>query len=310
MNWIWKGRDEVTFETASDRKRNKKRKNIVRYLLAAVVLVFIAVFLIFKQYNFDLSSASGSKEIVKETTVRQEADETAPYASGNETFMFFCSDDHKSSLRFLILINFNFDDDVITVHPINVNDSVLTYRSISGTKTSSANECFISGGRGMLLEACQNYLGAEIHKYIGTTDTDFSNIVVNFPNVKVDVESNLKLNFNDDIIYLNEGIQEISDSTLLKYMYYNGRESAEQLLQAQADVAVSAIDTFIGESFIENIDVIYERVINLSDSNISTFDVRNNYDTLRYIAQENSPVKYKTELAKDDFIYDVTGEKP
>ncbi|MBQ6625629.1 MAG: LCP family protein [Clostridia bacterium] len=310
MNWIWKGRDEVIFETASDRKRNEKRKNIVRFIIAAVILVFVAVFLIFKQYNFDLSSASGSKDIVKETTVHKEADEKVPSASGNKTFMFFCSNDNKTSLRFLILVNVNLDDDVITVHPININDKVLTYRDFSGQKTSSANECFKSGGRAMLYEACQNYLGTAIDKYMGTTDSDFSNIIVNFPNVKVDVESNLKLSFNGDVLYFNEGIQEISDNNLLKYMYYNGRESTEHLLQAQADVAVSAINEFIGESFIENVDIIFERIINLSDSNISTFDVRNNYDSLRYIAQENSPIKYKTELTKDDFIYIVTGEKP
>lgn len=303
MNWIWKGRDDVIFETADDKKRKEKIRNVKRFALAAVVLLVIAVVLILKQYNFNLSAALGRGDEKKaQTTFEAEKEEIQKsYYAEQETLLFYCSDDDKSSLYFLIMMSVDLSDDTVNIHPVDVNADILPYRDFSGDIVGSASHCFSIGGSSMLVEACENYLGKPIDKFFGTTESDFANIIVNFPNIKVDLESDLRLSNGTDSIYLNKGIQEISDINLLKYLTYGGRSSTEELLSDQAKAAAAALTAFINESIVENIDVVFDRIINLSQSNVSVFDLKNHVGSLEYIAKYGSEFEYNTMLSKEDF---------
>lgn len=301
MNWIWKGRDDVIFETAEDKKRKEKIKNIKHFVLAAAVLIVVAILLILKQYNFNLSAAMGKSDAEEKTTSDSAQPDAKKYSPERKTFMLYCSDDDKTALDFLVLIHVNLSDDVVSIHPIDVNADLLTYRDFAGDAKGSASKCFSVGGSSMLLEACGNYLGKRVDKYIGTTESDFSNIIVNFPNVKVDIEGDLRLSNGTDSVYFNSGIQEISDVNLLKYLTYGGRSSTEELLEDQAKVVASAFSSFINETVVDNIDVVFDRVINLSQSNISVFDMKTHVDSLEYVALYAPEFEYKTLLSRDDF---------
>lgn len=305
MNWIWKGRDDVIFETAGDRKRKEKVKNIKRFLLAAAVLTVIAVLLILKQYNFDLSAALGRNDVKEKPTEIVTQTNEKKYSAEKKTFLFYCCDDEKTALDFLILMHVDLSQDVVHIHPVDVNEKLLTYRDFSGEVTGSASGCFKAGGSSMLTEACENYIGRKIDRFLGTTRTDFSNIIVNFPNVKVDLAEDLRLSNGVDSVYFNSGIQEISDVNLLKFLTYGGRGSTEQLLSDQAQAAASAVSCFINETSVENADVVFDRVINLSQSNISVFDLKTHIDSLEYVSKYSSEFAYKTELSKDEFAQGI-----
>lgn len=300
MNWIYKGKDDVIFDTASNKKKKEKIKNVKRFLLAAFVLILLALFLIFKQYNFDLSSASGSKKEEK-TTVEETTKRKVKYSNDQSTFLFFCSDDEKTKLEFLSAVRFDLKNDKIYIHPIDINGVNLTYRDFSGNISATPGNCFKSGGKAMLVEGCESYLGKKIDKYIGTTQTDLQNIIINFPSVKIDIEEDLTLSRNGDKVYFPKGIREISDANVFKYMTYNGRNNTEDLLKDQGKVFEAGIKGFINESFVENTDVIFERVINLSDSNISTFDVKSHKNDLEYFAGNNEKIKCEILLSIEDF---------
>ena len=307
MNWIWKGRDDVIFETAGNAKKREKIKNIKRFVIAAAVLVVLAIVLILKQYNFNISAAIGKNDKKDEeiTSSDNTNDDSPVYSVEKKTFMFFCSNDEKTALDFLILMRVDLEDDVISIHPVDVNAKSFTFRDFSGSTLASASDCFKTGGSSMLYEASENYLGKKIDKYIGTTESDFSNIIVNFPNIKVDLENELKLSKDSDSVYFNKGIQEISDVNLLKFMTYGGRSSVEDLLKDQANVAASAVTTFINETMVENAEVVFDRIINLSTSNVSVFDLKTNLNSLEYISKYGSEFEYNTLLYKDDFIKSI-----
>ncbi|MBQ7653479.1 MAG: hypothetical protein IJS17_00220, partial [Clostridia bacterium] len=146
MNWIWKGRDDVIFETAENKKRKEKIKNIKRFVTAAVVLIVIAVLLILKQYNFDLSAAMGREKPAEEATSSLEQNDAKKYSAEKKTFLFYCCNDEKTALDFLILMRIDLSDDVVNIHPVDVNAKALSYRDFAGSVTGSASNCFKTGG--------------------------------------------------------------------------------------------------------------------------------------------------------------------
>lgn len=304
MNWFFKGRNDVIFETAKDAKRHEKLKNIKRFVLAAVLLIFVAVILILKQYNFDLSSVRANNS-AEETSTTVTQKQIPKYSNDRQTFMFYCCDDDETTLKFLIYIRFDLLKDKITVHPVDISEDLFTYRNVSGTVTTSAKKCFSDGGSAMLLEAGKNYLSSQIDKYIGSDLSNFANIIVNFPNIKIDISRDLKLYDGSDVVFFDKGIQEISDNNLLKFMCYKGRESTQDMLYDQGKVAAAAVTEFINDSFSENIDVIFERVINLSQSNISVIDVKRHTKSIEYIAAHSSDIKFEIMLERDEFIKSI-----
>lgn len=304
MNWFFKGRDDVIFETAGDAKKHEKLKNIKRFVLAAVLLIFIAVILVLKQYNFDLSSVHANNDTTQEdTTVTQK--QVPKYSNDRQTFMFYCCADDEKTLKFLIYMRFDLLKDKVIVHPVDINEDLFTYKGVSGTVTASAKKCFAEGGSTMMLEASKNYLSSQVDKFIGSDVSNFANIIVNFPNIKIDISNDLKLTDGSDIVFFDSGIQEISDNNLLKFMCYKGRPSTEDMLNDQGTVAAAAVTEFINDSLVENIDVVFERIINLSENNISVIDVKKHKQSLEYIAGHSSDIKFEITLDHDEFIKNI-----
>lgn len=305
MDWLWKGKDEVTFETTKDRKRHERIKNIRRFVIAAVALAIIAAVLVLKQYDFDLSGASNKTE--ETTEPETETTQKVKYATGKKTFMVYCTDDNEKEVQFLMLIRADMDQSFVKIHPMNVSEEIYSCSGVGVSKKVNASTCFLSGGSGMLKEACENYFGIKVDKYFGIDASDFENITVNFRNVTLNIPNTVTLTKNGDSESFEAGKQDITNRALYKYMTYDGFGSADDKMTAQAEGMKAMIDQYITDSFIDNINVIFSRIINLADSDISVIDVRNNIRSLRFIANKDSDFKCETVLSGDEFKNSVIG---
>lgn len=305
MDWLWKGKDEVIFETSRDRKRREKARNIKWFVLAAVILALLAVILVMKQYDFRLNG--GSSKSGEETSAEEMTREEVKYATGKATFMVYCTGKEDKEITFLYLIRADMDEDFVKVHPLPVDEDILTFSGLKGNEKGNATRCYNIGGEGMLREACENYLGVKIDKFLGCTEDNFENIAVNFSNIKINVPATVNLYKNDDRETLAAGVQEISDRALYKYMTYDGFETKQAKLEAQGLSMKLMIEQFIDDNFVKNAAVIFSRIINMAQSDISVIDLQNNIKALKYMANENSDFECSSVISKDEFISCITG---
>ena len=307
MSWLWKGNDEVIFETAEQRKRKTKIKNIKYFSVAAFILLFVVGFIILRQYDFDLSSASGNAHVEEEETTVPEETKPVTYAYGKSTIMFYCVNDNSSDVLFLAVMRADMDEGFIKIHPISTNEKILSYKDVTGNVTGNAVSCYKAGGSSLLREACENYLGTQIDRYIGINKEDFENITINFPQLQLYFDEAVTLNRFGDTVSFSMGNHMMTDAEILKFMSYDGREENAKLSD-QGYLLECMINQYFDASFVENSASIFSRIINLLDTDVSVFDLTDNKRAFEYMANKNADFECEKVLEKEEFISFITEE--
>ena len=304
MSWLWKGNDEVIFETAEQRKRKTKIRNIKNFSVAAFILLFVVGFIILRQYDFDLSSASGSNHEEEVTTEQQET-KPVTYAYGESNIMLYCVNDNGNDVLFLALLRADMNEGFIKIHPISTAEKIFSYKDVTGNVTGNAVSCYKAGGASLLKEACENYLGASIDRHIGINESDFENITMNFPEIQLYFDEAVSLSKSGDTVSFSMGNHKMTDDEILKFMSYDGRDESTKLSD-QGYLIENIIDQYFNDSFVENSASIFSRIINLLDTDVSIFDLTDNKRAFQYMANKHSDFECETITEKEEFISFVT----
>ncbi|MPM52880.1 hypothetical protein SDC9_99644 [bioreactor metagenome] len=288
---------KVIFHTSKQMEKSKKRKNILFFSVAALVLCCFAFLLILSQYDYNLSALKNSQEAVEVANV-----ERTPIAEGHLNMLLYGLNDDKTDVLFTVFVHINMDGNKIVVYPY----SPAQKNFVSYGKKCTAIDCYKSGGGNMLANGGNAILGMPVDKYIGATQNNILNALSNFDNITVDIEKTVTLTRKNEKITFESGTRFLTSEDAMKYLTYSGWENQTDKLNAQATIIMAMFKQYINTSSIENRMSLFSNFINLIETNISIVDFKSYTNALKIIADENINTEFIIVKNLESYIAEIS----
>ncbi|MBQ3150261.1 MAG: LCP family protein [Clostridia bacterium] len=255
-------------------EQQQRKDRIIRFLIA--IICSAVIFLIFSLVYIIVGDLSGgSDKEITETSVEYTVE--IKDQSGVKNLMLFCTSNDKSSMRFLSVVQINFDDNTYTICSFSPNEMVN-----AGGTFASFFEHYQSGGAKQLQTALETLNGIAIDKYIGSTDKGFKNAINSMGPLILSFDEQISYRSEDFSIVFIEGEQKVRGDDLLKYLRYCGALGDEGLLMQSQTIGIM-FSQYINEKNVSRCDNLYSSLINVLSSDISVLDFKKSKNIFRYL---------------------------
>lgn len=269
----FKRKKELKFETNEGRKSKNKKIFMSLFIVFIILLSSVSVLYLLKTYDYDLSKAFGKKEETSETD-----DKPKTELKGKATFLFAVTSQKNDDLHFISIVKADMDKVKVSVTCLPTDKVISSSGSSQTLKTK-----YINGGAKELVSGVTSYTGIEIDRYIIVNEKKFKTFVARLGNYKITMEESVSYNEGDFSINLVKGTQTLTGDRLLNYIIYQ-KKNGGAYLNAQALIICDMIDQMVSSKNFNEEDNMYDRLINLMDTNISIVDyTRNKKVILAYI---------------------------
>lgn len=260
-----------TFRTA----RQRERRRLGRFFGAAAVflVLFLAVCAVYigihsGGFSFDADEASSS-----ETEVSQAVENV----SGVKNLLLLCASQEKTEIRFLAVVQINFDENSYSVCSFSPRETANT-----GDRFGSFLEHYQAGGVKQLIRAVETISGIRIDRYIASDDNSFKRAINTMGPVVFSFPEQINYRGADFAIVLIEGEQKLRGDDLLKYLRYCGALGDEGL-EMQATALGELFVQYINEKNFAKRDNLFTTLINSLTSDISVVDFKKAKPMLEYM---------------------------
>lgn len=279
-----KGNKKLKFIT-EEKRISRKNKTIVSCFIAFIVLLGTVSTLFFlKEYDYDLSNVFEKKE----ETTEQEGITLPVNKEGNATILFAGSSTQKDELYFIALINFDMKE-------MQASVCCLPKNAVADGQT--LKQSFVSGGADKLVKSTSKYSGADIDRYIVVSEKDFKTVVRYLGNFTLELDEKITYNGADYSLNLVKGKQTLTGDKLMHYIRYQEKIGGAYL-NAQARIICDMIDQMVSESNNDKGEELFNKFINVVDSNITIIDYTHNVGNLNaYIESDERQPSVNVELS-------------
>lgn len=291
MNWLWQGNNDVVFKTAVERKHGRRKKYILMFIGAGVLVVLLALFFFLLSFDFDIDNMinkSGGTVIV------EEQEYAIKEVTGRQNFLMFCTDDNDENVTFLCAVNFNMGSKEIKVFPVSVTDKIFKLNS----QQADATACYKYAGTSQLVRSAEEYFGVTFHKYIGCKEGSIEGIVANFPQFKLNLISDVTLQKGGDSLTLKAGDNLIKDDAVYKLLTYNASSGG---VFNKGLVITAMLRQFFNESLIGERDDIYSNVVTQVNTNVSVVDFASYKDYIVVLSSNDVEKSIAVASSLNDF---------
>ena len=269
-----------TLRTAGQRERRR----LGRFFGAAGV--FLILFLAVSAVYIGLHSGGFSLNDREETTeTASDVSAAAVDVSGVRNLLLLCSTADKTDIRFLSVVQINFDENAYAVCAFSPRETVNT-----GDRFGSFLEHYQSGGIKQLVRAVETVSGIHIDRYIASDDNTFRRAINSMGPVVFSFPEQINYRGSDFAIVLIKGEQKLRGDDLLKYLRYCGALGDEGL-EMQANAIGELFVQYITEKNLEKRDRLYTTLIGALQSDISVMDFKKSKDMLEYMQQNTFEVQ-------------------
>lgn len=247
-----------------DTEKNVRSLRIKRFAAAFscffVLLGGISVLLLLKHYDFNLSAitAPGNEQTTAEETTVQ----PAPQVEGTRNYLLICTADSSNTVRFISVLTADMNNKSITLKGLDTSATV----TVSGC-TGNLEKQLDYGGMPQLVLAVEKLSGISIDKYVRSTDSKFKSIINYIGGIEINVEKAIDIRTPELTAIIGAGMQTMTGDTMLKYM-----RSFEGQPHKQADLISTMIEQKLVPANVTKADRYYEKIINLTESDISVVD--------------------------------------
>ena len=257
--------------------RQRERRRLGRFFGAAAVflIVFLAVSAVY------IGVHSGGFSFTQEETSESATDvsQIVTDVSGVKNLLLLCATQDKTDIRFLSVVQINFDENAYAVCSFSPRESVNT-----GDRFGSFLEHYQAGGIKQLVRAVEKISGIHIDRYIASDDNAFKRAINSMGPVVFSFPEQINYRGADYAIVLIQGEQKLRGDDLLKYLRYCsalGDEGLEMQSHAIGELFVQ----YITEKNMEKKDNLYSTLIGTLSSDISVMDFKKSKDMLVYMQQ-------------------------
>ena len=255
--------------------RQRERRRLGRFFGA--VAVFLVVFLVVSAGYIGTHSGGALPKPETDETQSTDISEPIPEVSGVTNLLLLCTNTEKTDLRFLTVIQINFDDNTYTVCSFSPRESAKADGKFAGFA-----EHYQMGGVKQLIRAVEAISGITIDRYIASQDNTFKRAINAMGPLRMSFPEQVNYRGEDFAIVLLEGEQKMRGDDLLKYMRYCGALGDEGL-QMQSAAIGECFKQYITEKTLSKSDNLYSTLINSLQSDISVMDFKKAKDKLTYM---------------------------
>lgn len=247
-----------------DTEKNVRSLRIKRFAAAFscffILLAGISVLLLLNHYDFNLSAIANPDD--EQTTEEETTLSPIPQVEGIRNYLLVCTDDNSNAVRFAIVVTADMNNKDLAVRGLST-DAVITTPGCTGRFEDQINY----GGMSQMVLAAEELSGMKIEKYVKSTDSKFHSAINYVGGVEINVENAVNIRTDDLTAIIVAGKQNMSGETLLDYL-----RSFEGQPQKQAELIAETIGQKLTPERLDKADKYYERIINLTESDISVFD--------------------------------------
>lgn len=260
-----------TFRTA----RQRERRRLGRFFGAAAV--FLVLFLSVCAVYIGIHSGGFSFDTPDSSVSETEVSQAVENVSGVKNLLLLCASQDKTEIRFLAVVQINFDENSYSVCAFSPRESANT-----GDRFGSLLEHYQAGGVKQLIRAVEKISGIRIDRYIVSDDNSFKRAINTMGPVVFSFPEQVNYRGADFAIVLIEGEQKLRGDDLLKYLRYCGALGDEGL-DMQAKALGELFVQYINEKNFSKRDSLFTTLINSLTSDISVVDFKKAKPMLEYM---------------------------
>ncbi len=251
---------KLRFDTEKNARSLRLKRFAAAFSCFFVLLAGISLLLFLSHYNFNLSAITtpdDEQTTIEETTVRP-----IPQVEGVRNYLLVCSADDGNTVRFASIVTADMNGKTLSIKGLNTASTV----TVAGC-TGNFEKQLSYGGIAQLVLAAEKLSGVKIDKYITSTDSKFRSAVNYVGGVEINVEKAINIRRPDLTAIIGTGEQTMTGDTLLKYI-----RCFEDNPLKQAEIIAAMIEQKLNPSYLGKADRYYEKIINLTESDISVVD--------------------------------------
>ena len=260
-----------TFRTA----RQRERRRLGRFFGAAAV--FLVLFLAVCAVYIGIHSGGFSFGSDEESSSATEVSQAVENVSGVKNLLLLCAAQDKTDIRFLAVVQINFDENSYSVCAFSPRETANT-----GDRFGSFLEHYQAGGVKQLIRAVETISGIRIDRFIASDDNSFKRAINTMGPVVFSFPEQINYRGADFSIVLIEGEQKLRGDDLLKYLRYCGALGDEGL-EMQAEALGELFVQYINEKNFAKRDNLFTTLINSLTSDISVVDFKQAKPMLEYM---------------------------
>ena len=265
-----------TFRTEKHQKKRKAQMWIIS--LAAIILVFgsVSLFIFLKDYNYNISNIVG--ESTTETT-EDISTETPPVATGNANIVLTLHD--ENNLKFLCIVETDVESEIISVCSVELDSE--SGKKLARKFKSTEDELLMSDFKNTVSEMA----GITVDRYISADYSQFIQVVSVMGGVTMNIPQDINYDKGDIVLSLKKGEWKLIGSNLLNYLLISNRST-------QNEIITSVFKEYINQKNFENAERIYQKLVNILDTDITAFDFNSALPALEALSYAEDRLNFTT----------------
>ena len=286
---IFKNRGDIYIPKSNYKK---SREETILKLLLVFIIIFTIVFLVLLGHKYkNPASFFGDGEVTTTQIVINE--EELPKISGKTNFMFLETDDEKSVIHYIILIQAEKDSKAYKVCSLSPQTKI---------DKESISEIYENGGGASLQTKLTEYFGFEINYFAEFDNSSFVEFGSKMGDIIYNSYEDIKFSggSGDDkyTIRISEGEQNINSKELSNLLRYYSNEKKDYGIENE--VILSALTQLFNEDNFEDSESLFRLFIKSSTNNITVRDFENAKNALMYFCYKNEDITVYSVQSKYD----------
>lgn len=282
---------KLKFETEENKKGKRSRLITISFVVFILLLGTVSTIYFLKTYDYNLSNVFGKEQDT--TGAGEEEEPTIPTKlDGGATFLLAASSTNKDQLYFAALAKVDLKKMQVKLTCLPVNAVVDT-----GSGSETLESSFVSGGAQKLAQTTSKYSGIKIDRYVVVGEKNFKKVISYVGNYTLVLDEKLTYNGGDYSLNFVKGKQTLTGDKLLHYIRYQEKQGGSYL-NNQSRILCDVIDQLTNISNFEQGEELFNKLINIVDSDISIIDYTKYQPYIKaYIESDNRKPTISVDLS-------------
>ncbi len=279
---------KLKFVTEEKKKGNKSRAIIAIFVCFILLFATVSIIYFLKSYDYDLSKVLAGEKTT-EKGEEGESHKTTAKLKGKATFMLAGCSTNKDELYFVSLIRVDVKEMKTDVCCIPT-DAIVNGGTIE--------QSFVSGGAGNLAQATSKYAQTKIDRYVVVDEKNFKKAISYLGNYSLTLQERIAYNGGEYALNLVKGKQTLTGDKLMHYIRYQEIQGGAYL-NSQARIIGDMMDQMINEINYDKGEELFNKLINIVDSDISIVDYTKYQEYLKaYVESAEREPSVNAELSE------------
>lgn len=275
----------LTYTNYSSNNRRKTTATVI-FVIGALLIGAVSVFLLLAENDYDLGKALGMRE--NEATESADADATLPAMAvmtapkDEYNFLLVCGEDGKD-LSFMAEIRVTLSMAKITVDAVSpqllleYNGRMLTVAEIYRDYPYDLINCY------------RENTDVTFDKYFRLTNSRFKSLMTQLGSITVVIEQDIPYTVDDVTYTFRKGENYLTSDLLLKYMTLSA--AGEQLLINQEQALCALLRTHFTDSLVNGGEAYFSSFISYFTTDVSIYDYLSAADVINTLLRSSPTIE-------------------